>query len=112
MRYSPSRLSYGSGSRPHAATYAADHAGSYAGLEPNVLEQCEPAIQRAAGNNNAYVSAAEEIESGGGYEVTASSRTAGHFFTVTGTAAGVMKRECTSRGKTGAEGGGWQNRTW
>ncbi len=112
MRCSPSRLSYGSGSRPYAATYPTDHADSYAGLEPRVLRQCEPAIQTAAGNNNAYVGAAKEIESGDGYEVTASSMTAGHSFTVKGTSAGVMKRECTPTGKTGAEGGGWQNRTW
>jgi hypothetical protein len=101
MRCSPSRLSYGSGSRPYAATYPTDHADSYAGLEPRVLRQCEPAIQTAAGNNNAYVGAAKEIESGGGYEVTASSMTAGHSFTVKGTSAGVMKRECTPTGKTG-----------
>src|SRR5438270_4037200 len=64
-----------------AETYATDHSGSYSGLSTTVLKEYEPTIQTAAGNNNAYVSEAKEIETGGGFEVTATS-TSGHTFTI------------------------------
>ena len=93
-------------------TYATDHNGSYAGISATVLHEYEPSIQTAAGNNNAYLSGAKEIESGGGYEVTATSATAGHTFTIKKLANGEVKRECTPASKTGSEGGGCQNSTW
>src|SRR6185437_1229129 len=47
-----------------ADTYATDHAGSYEGLTLKVINEYEPAIQIAAGNNNAYLSSV--TVSGGG----------------------------------------------
>jgi type IV pilus assembly protein PilA len=95
-----------------AETYATDHSGSYAGLNAQILKEYEPTIQTAAGGNNAYVSGAKEIETGGGYEVTATSTIAGHTFTVKRIANGEVKRECTPVGKTGSEGGGCQQSSW
>ena len=95
-----------------AETYAAERAGSYAGLEAKVLRELEPTIQTAAGKNNAYLSAAKAIESSRGFEVTATSTTAGHTFTVKRAAAGQVTRTCTPAGKTGAAGGGCQNSRW
>ena len=93
-------------------TYAADHNGSYAGLSLKVLKEYEPTIQTAAGGNNAWLSGAKEIETGGGFEVTATSTIAGHTFTIKKTASGEIKRECTPAGKTGSEGGGCQQSSW
>ena len=97
-------------------TYATDHSGSYAGSSVKVLHEYEPTIQTAEGNNNAWLSAAEEKESGGGFTVTATSvaTTGGehHTFSITKKAGGEIERTCTPTGKTGAEGGGCQNGTW
>ena len=95
-----------------AETYATDHGGSYAGLSLQVLKEYEPTIQTAVGGNNAYVSVAKEIETGSGYEVTATSTIAGHTFTIKRTASGEIKRECLPAGKTGSEGGGCQQSSW
>jgi type IV pilus assembly protein PilA len=95
-----------------AETYATDNGGSYKNISTTALNKYEPSIQTAAGNNNAYLSVAKEVESGGGYEVTANSVTSGHTFTIKKLANGEVKRECTPTGKTGAEGGGCQNSTW
>jgi type IV pilus assembly protein PilA len=95
-----------------AETYATDHSGSYGSLSVGELKKYEPSIQTAAGNNAAWVSAATEIESGGGFEVTATSSIAGHTFTVVKKANGTMERTCTPAGKTGSEGGGCQSSSW
>jgi type IV pilus assembly protein PilA len=93
-------------------TYATDHGGSYEGLSAQILKEYEPTIQTAAGGNNAWVSGAKAVESGGGYEVTATSTIAGHTFTVHKLANGEIKRECLPAGKTGSEGGGCQQSSW
>src|ERR1700756_2511410 len=95
-----------------AETYATDHSGSYAGLSTTVEKEYEPTIQTAAGNNNAYLSDAKEIESGAGFEVTATSVTPGHTFTIVKKANGTTERTCTPAGPTGSAGGGCQNSTW
>jgi type IV pilus assembly protein PilA len=95
-----------------AETYATDHNGSYANLSLAEENKYEPSIQTAAGNNNAYLSGAKEIETGGGFEVTATSATAGHTFTIVKKANGVVERTCTPASKTGSEGGGCQNSSW
>ena len=97
-----------------AETFATDHGGTYTGLTTVVLKEYEPTIQNAAGGGNAYMNgegATVVIETGGGYEVTATS-TSGHTFTVKKTAAGTVERICTPAGKTGSEGGGCQNTSW
>jgi type IV pilus assembly protein PilA len=95
-----------------AETYATDHNGSYASLSLTEENKYEPSIQTAAGNNNAYLSDAKEVESGGGFSVTATSATAGHSFTIVKKQSGVVERTCTPTGKTGSEGGGCQNSSW
>jgi type IV pilus assembly protein PilA len=97
-----------------AETYATDHNGSYGGLSLAEEKAYEPSIVTAAGNNNAYLSAAGEIggaEGGNGYVVTATSAS-GHTFTITKKANGTVERTCTPEGKTGSEGGGCQNSSW
>jgi type IV pilus assembly protein PilA len=93
-------------------TYATDKNGSYAGVSVAELKKYEPSIQTAAGSNNAYLSGATEIETGGGFEVTATSATAGHTFTIIKKANGTVERTCTPAGKTGSEGGGCQSSSW
>ncbi len=97
-----------------AETYATDHNGSYGGLYIEEEKKYEPSIQTAAGSNNAYLSTAQEISgtSGAAFEVTATSATAGHTFTIKKLANGTVERTCTPAGKTGSEGGGCQNSTW
>ena len=94
-----------------AETIATDNNGSYKEVTVANLNKYEPSIQTAAGNNNAYLSGAKEIETGAGYEVTATS-TSGHTFTITKKASGVVERSCTPKEKAGSEGGGCQKSTW
>lgn len=94
-----------------AETYATDNGGSYKSISPTILNKYESSILTAAGNNNAYLSAAAEAESGAGYSVTTTS-TSGHTFTVTRKSTGTIERTCTPTGKVGAEGGGCQNGSW
>jgi type IV pilus assembly protein PilA len=98
-----------------AETYATDHGGLYEGMTTKALHEYEPTIQTAAGSNNAYLNgegAVKVINSGAGYEVTATSTTAGHTFTIVKESTGVVKRTCKPEGKTGAEAGGCINGTW
>ena len=79
------------------------------------LKEYEPTIQTAAGSGNAYMNgeaATVVIEAGAGYEVTATSTTAGHSFTIKKTGAGTVERICKPEGKTGSEGGGCQQSSW
>ena len=92
-----------------AETYSTDHAGSYTGLELSVIHEYEPNLQIAAGNNNAYVSAAEPTESGKGFKVTATT-TSGDKFTWTRAATGEVSRTCEV--KTGNNKGGCQTGSW
>jgi type IV pilus assembly protein PilA len=94
-----------------AETYATDNSGSYKNISTTVLQKYEPSLQIVAGNNNAYLSGAKELESGSGYEVTATA-VGGHTFTIKKLANGEVKRECTPAGVTGSAGGGCQNSTW
>jgi type IV pilus assembly protein PilA len=93
-----------------AETYSTDHNGLYTGVEPKVLREYEPAIQTAAGNNNAYLSAAKEQEAGKGYVVTAvAPGTGGDTFTITHKENGEVSRTCKaeSSNKGGCETGSW-----
>ncbi len=92
-----------------AETYSTDHGGSYLGLSLTVLHEYEPAIQTAAGNNNAYVSVAEALEAGKGYKVTATS-TNGDTFTWTKEPTGAVVRTCAV--KAGNNPGGCPASTW
>jgi type IV pilus assembly protein PilA len=91
-----------------AETYGSDHSGNYTGLEPKVLHEYEPAIQIAAGNNNAYLGTAKAEEAGKGYVVTATS-TSGDTFTITRKETGEVTRTCKaeSSNKGGCPTGSW-----
>jgi type IV pilus assembly protein PilA len=93
-----------------AETYATDHAGLFTGIEPKILHEYESAIQTAAGNNNAYLSAAKEQESGKGFVVTAvSPGTSGDTFTITHKENGEVSRTCKAEtsNKGGCANGSW-----
>ncbi len=88
-------------------TYSTDHEGSYKSLSTTVLHEYEVAIQTKG--PNAYVSAAEEQESGKGYLVTAISPGTKDTFTISRNAAGEVTRTCKSEktGCSGASSGSW-----
>ena len=92
-----------------AETYSTDHNGSYAGLEPKVIHEYEPALQTAAANNNAWLSAAEGTEEGNGYTVTATAAD-GDTFTWAKSSSGVVTRTCEL--KAGNNQGGCQTGSW
>jgi type IV pilus assembly protein PilA len=95
-----------------AETYSTDRNGSYTGISLAALQAVEPTIQIAAGNNNAYLSAAATPGTGTGtnssgtsYVVTATS-TNGNTFSISRNDSGVVSRTCT--GTTGGcVGGSW-----
>jgi type IV pilus assembly protein PilA len=91
-----------------ADTFATDRAGNYAGLEPKVVHEYEPAIQIAEGNNNAWLNAASAAESGKGYVVTATA-TSGDTFTITRKESGEVLRTCKaeSSNTSGCPSGSW-----
>ncbi len=78
-----------------AETIATDHSGDYSTVTQATLNSTEPSIPIAAGNNNAYISAA--TGSSNGYTVTATAgapSTSPDTFTIT-SANGVITRTCT-----------------
>jgi type IV pilus assembly protein PilA len=91
-----------------AETYSTDHNGEYAGLEPKVLNEYEPAILTAAGKNNAYISVAEAAEAGKGYKIVSVS-TNGDTFTIVKNATGEVTRTCETKlvNKGGCQTGKW-----
>jgi type IV pilus assembly protein PilA len=90
-------------------TYATDHNGEYTALTTE-LNKYEPSIQIAAGNNNAWLSAAT-APAAGEFTVTATA-IGGHEFTITKKGTGVVERTCKPTGLSGSAGGGCQNGTW
>ena len=82
-----------------AETYATDHEGSYLNLTAKILNEYEPTIQTAAGNNNAYISGVAATANT--YEITATS-TSGDTFTVKRNANAEIERTCTQA--TGSKG--------
>jgi type IV pilus assembly protein PilA len=88
-----------------AETYATDHEGSYANLSPTVLKEYEPSIQIAAGNNNAYISAATGTANS--YEIVATA-VSGDKFKITRESTGVIIRSCEqAAGSKGCATGSW-----
>ncbi len=92
-----------------AETYATDNNGLYTGMSNTVLAGLEPTIQTAAGNNNAFLSAATPVGTTG-YTVTATS-TDGNTFSITRAANGTITRTCTPTA-TGASSGGCVGGSW
>ena len=89
-------------------TYSTDHGGSFAGIEPKLVHEIEPAIQVAAGGaNDAYLSGAEEQESGKGYTVTATASN-GDTFTISRNKEAEVQHTC----KAASSASGCQSGTW
>jgi type IV pilus assembly protein PilA len=93
-----------------AETVATDNNGSYSTItEPNVLQEIEKSMLIANDGKDAWVSAAKGIESGKGYEVTATAEPTGDEFTIK-SANGVITRTCkaaTESNKGGCPTGSW-----
>lgn len=92
-----------------AETYATDHAGEYAGMEPKVLHEYEHALLTSASGNSAYLSVAEAKEGGKGYLVTATSSN-GDTFSIAKKEDGTIKRTCevaAGSGPSGCQSGSW-----
>jgi type IV pilus assembly protein PilA len=81
-----------------AETISNDNAGSFAKVTAGELNKIEPSIRIAATPNDAYISAAKELNGGSGYEITATAAFGGDTFTVKDE-KGVVTRSCT--GTTG-----------
>lgn len=91
-----------------AETYSTDHGGEYSGLETKTIHEYEPALQTAAGNNSAYVSAAQAQEGGKGFKVVATSAS-GDTFTWSRNSNGEVARTCET---TGSNQGGCATGSW
>jgi type IV pilus assembly protein PilA len=90
-----------------AETISTDNSGFYAKVTPAELHTYEPSILTTESKTESYLSAAKEIETGKGYEVTAKS-TSGETFTIKRTAEGVITRTCTPvKVGTGCPTGSW-----
>jgi type IV pilus assembly protein PilA len=97
-----------------AETISTDNSGSYAKVsqaELHTYEKSLPTTEAEAGSN-AWISGAKEIETGGGYEVTAKAYNTGDTFTIKKTASGLITRTCSSTtgtktGCSGASSGSW-----
>jgi type IV pilus assembly protein PilA len=91
-----------------AETYENEHSGSYVGIGVKKLHEYEPEIQTSEGGHNAYLSKAEEFESGKGYVVTAVAPSSNDTFTITRSGSGEMKRTCKAAGGSdGCRAGEW-----
>jgi type IV pilus assembly protein PilA len=94
-----------------AETISTDNSGSYAKVtqaELHTYEKSLPTTEAEAGSN-AWISGAKEIETGGGYEVTAKAYNTGDEFTIEKKANGTIVRKCVSNkgGCSGQNSGSW-----
>jgi type IV pilus assembly protein PilA len=93
-----------------AETVGTDNNGNYAAItEPKVLQEVEKSMLIANDGKDAWVSVAKEIESGIGYEVTATAEPTGDEFTIK-SAKGEVTRTCkaaTESNKGGCPTGSW-----
>jgi type IV pilus assembly protein PilA len=93
-----------------AETVGTDNNGSYSAItEPKVLREVEKSMLIANDGKDAWISAAKAIESGKGYEVTATAEPTGDEFTITN-ANGVVTRTCTAASESNK--GGCPSGTW
>jgi type IV pilus assembly protein PilA len=93
-----------------AETVGTDSNGSYSTITgPAVLQEIEKSMLIANNGKDAWISAAKEIESGKGYEVTATAEPTGDEFTIKN-ASGVVTRTCKAAAesnKGGCPTGSW-----
>ncbi len=87
-----------------AETLATENNGSYAAVSLSELNKIEPSLNTSKANE-AELTVATEIETGGGYEVTATAQNTGDKFTVKRLKSGVVEHLCVSpTSKTGCPG--------
>ncbi len=87
-----------------AETLATENNGSYSKVGTTELNKIEPSLN-IANANEAELTVATEIESGAGYEVTATAQNTGDKFTVKRLKTGVVEHLCKSPvSKTGCPG--------
>ncbi len=93
-----------------AETVGTDNNGTFSAITgPSVLQGTEKSLLIANDGKDAWISAAKEIESGKGYEVTATAEPTGDEFTIK-SANGVVTRTCkaaTEANKGGCPTGSW-----
>lgn len=93
-----------------AETVGTDNNGTFSAITaPSVLRENEKSLLIANDGKDAWISAAKAIESGQGYEVTATAEPTGDEFTITN-AKGVVTRTCkaaTESNKGGCPTGSW-----
>jgi type IV pilus assembly protein PilA len=84
-----------------AETISTDNNGSYATVTVAKLAEVEKSIPTTEVNGAAYLSGAKELNTGKGYEVTATAgKSSGDTFTIKNE-EGVVTRSCTTAGKGG-----------
>jgi type IV pilus assembly protein PilA len=93
-----------------AETVGTDNNGTFSAITgPSVLQETEKSLLTANDGKDAWISAAKEIESGKGYEVTATAGSTGDEFTITN-ASGIVTRTCKAAvesNKGGCPTGSW-----
>jgi len=96
-----------------AETLATENGGSYSTVSLAELVKVEPSINTSTANE-AELTEAKEIESGGGYKVTATAQNTGDEFTVQRKANGVVEHLCVSpkAPKTGCPGKSASSSSW
>ena len=88
-------------SQTAAETLATENGGSYAKVSLLELNKIEPSINTTNANEAELITKAsgnstKEIETGGGYEVTAKAQNTGDEYTVRRLASGVVEHLCVS----------------
>jgi len=105
--YDASAKELGHSAQIAAESYATDHAGSYVGLTPAIINQYETAIPIAPGGGNAYVSTASGTATG--YTILIIPGGGSETYTIVRNSNGSTTRSCTpSIGLNG----GCSNGTW
>ena len=95
-----------------AETVATENGGSYKAVSTTELNKIEPSLNISS-KNEAELTVAKEIESGEGYEVTATAQNTGDEFTIKRLKTGVVEHLCTSpTSKTGCPGHSASSTSW
>jgi type IV pilus assembly protein PilA len=95
-----------------AETYATENGGKYAFTEPKQLQAIEPSINYTNANE-AELTKATEIESGEGYEVTATAQNTKDEYTIKRNKEGKLEHLCKApKGGTGCPGHAETSTTW
>ena len=107
--YDASAKSLAQSAQTAAETIATDNGGAYNNVTAAELNKYEKSIQTAAGNGNAWVSAATGAEANAagedqGYSITVTAPTTGDTFTIAKNNLGVVSRTCKEATKEATHG--------